>query len=472
VKITSERLPESRVLLEIEVDPERLEKAMNQAYRRVVTRARIPGFRPGKAPRAMVERYLGRETLLQEALDKLVPEVYEEAIEQEGIHPIDQPDLEMPQLDPVVVKATVPVRPTIDLGDYRSLRLDPEPVTLDEHVVDETIEQLQHRYATVEPVDRPVELGDLVRADLKTTADGEVYFDHKDAEFAVTTEDTTNLPGLAEGLVGMTRGEQREFSVDVPEDSAGTTLAGKHVTYEATIHEIKVEHLPELNDEFAGMVGEGFATMEALRAKLYADAQQRAENEAKRGYEQKVLDALVTGATFEYPPVLIEREIDRLIRERTQLGDQRPAFERYLAAIGKTEQEYRDQFREEAAERVRRSLALSHFTEEEGLSATDADVDAEINEMIGDAGESADRIREIFGSESGRDVIERSVITRKAYDRLADIAGGKEVPPKPEKSSEEQTQTPAAESEIKQDSEPEDSSTAEPLPGAATNDKG
>ena len=132
VKITTERLPESRVLLQIEVDPERLEKAMNQAYRRVVTRARIPGFRPGKAPRAMVERYLGRETLLQEALDRLVPEVYDEALKSEGIDAIDQPELEMPQLEPVIVKATIPVRPTIELGEYRAIRIEPETVSVAE----------------------------------------------------------------------------------------------------------------------------------------------------------------------------------------------------------------------------------------------------------------------------------------------------------------------------------------------------
>lgn len=432
MKITSERLPESRVLLEIEVDNERLEKAMNQAYRRVVNKARIPGFRPGKAPRAMVERYLGRETLLNEALDHLVPEVYEEALEQEHIDAIASPELEMPQLDPVIVKATVPIRPSIDLSDYRSIRIETEEPSVDEHVVDNTIEQLQHRYATIEAVDRPIELGDIVRVDLKTTADGEVYFDHKDAEFAVTAEDTANLPGLAEGLVGLSRGDSKEFSVDVPEDATGTTLAGKHLTYEVLIHEIKVEHLPELNDEFAGMVGEGYPTMEALRAKLQSDATERAQTEARRRYEQKALDALVEGGIFEYPSVLVEREIDRVIRESTSFGDQKAALDRYLTAIGKTEAEYRDQFRPDAIERVKRSLALSHFTEEEGITVGSEDVDAEIEKMIGDSGASADQIRQIFGGDSGRDVIERSLITRKAYDRLADIAEGKPVPPKPE----------------------------------------
>jgi trigger factor len=420
------------VLLEIEVDNERLEKAMNQAYRRVVTRARIPGFRPGKAPRSMVERYLGRETLLSEALDRLVPEVYEEALEQEGIDAIDRPELEMPQTDPVIVKATVPVRPKIELGDYRSIRIDPEPVTIDEDTVDQTIDQLRHRYATVEPVDRPVEQGDIVRVDLKTTADGEVYFDHKDAEFAVSAEDTANLPELASGLIGMARGERKSFSVDVPEDATGTTLAGKHVEYEVQIHEIKVEHLPELNDEFAGLVGEGYPTVEALRTKLRSDATERAETEARRRYEQKVLDALVAGTTYEYPAVLVEREIDRAVRENSSFGNDKAALARYLAAIGKTEEEYREQFRADAVERVRRSLALSQFTDEEGIEAGQEDVDAEIEKMAADSGSSADQIRQLFGGESGREVIERSLLTRRAYDRLADIAEGKPVPAKPE----------------------------------------
>jgi trigger factor len=449
VRITSERLPESRVLLEIEVDNERLEKAMNQAYRRVVNRARIPGFRPGKAPRAMVERYLGRETLLSEALDRLVPEVYEEALEQEGIDAIDRPELEMPQTDPVIVKATVPVRPKIDLGDYRSIRIDPEATTVDGNIVDQTIDQLQHRYATVEPVDRPVEQGDIVRVDLKTTADGEVYFDHKDAEFAVTPEDTANLPELASRLIGMSRGDQKSFSVDVPEDATGTTLAGKHVEYEVQIHEIKVEHLPELNDEFAGMVGEGYPTMEALRAKLQTDATERAENEARRRFEQKALDALVAGTTYEYPTVLVEREIDRAVRENSSFGNDHAALHRYLEAIGKTEEEYREGFRGDAVERVKRSLALSQFTDEEGIVAGEEEVNAEIEKMAADSGSSSERIRELFGGDSGREVIERSLLTRRAYERLADIAEGKPVPPKPETepATNEATATELAESE-------------------------
>jgi len=290
---------------------------------------------------------------------------------------------------------------------------------------------LRHRYATVEPVERPVEAGDLVRVDLRTMTDGEVYFGHKDAEFAATQADTANLPGLAEGIVGMSRGEQKTFSVDVPADATGTTLAGKHAEYTALLHEIKVEHLPELNDEFSGMVGEGFPTMEALRSRLYNDAKEKAETEAQRRYEQKVLDAVLEGTTFEFPTVLVEREIDRLVREQNNLADQKQAMQRFLAQIGKTEAEYREQFRETATERVRRSLALSQFTEDEGIEVGADDVTAEIDRMAGDSGTSAEQIRNIFGGESGREVIERSLLTRKAYERMSDIAQGKPVPERP-----------------------------------------
>ncbi len=159
---------------------------------------------------------------------------------------------------------------------------------------------------------------------------------------------------------------------------------------------------------------------------------------------QQVTDALVAGATFEFPAVLVEREIDRMIREQGNMNDSRQAMDRYLATIGKTEEEYRGQFREEATERVKRSLALSQFVEDEGIEVTPEEVEADIERMATDAGLSGDQIREIFGGESGRDVIERSLLTRKAHDRMTEIAEGKELPPRPEKGETAATEAPVA----------------------------
>ncbi|MGH2586730.1 MAG: trigger factor [Dehalococcoidia bacterium] len=172
MKVTVERIPDSQVLLNIEIDPERVESSIDQAYKRLAPRTRIPGFRPGKAPRALVERHYGRDMLLHEALDRLVPLVVKEAIEAESIEIVDQPDLEIASLDPVVVKATVPVRPTVEIGEYRALRVEPEPIVVDPARVDEQLEDLRQRYATVEPVERPVEDGDVVRAVHTSTGSG------------------------------------------------------------------------------------------------------------------------------------------------------------------------------------------------------------------------------------------------------------------------------------------------------------
>jgi trigger factor len=428
VKVTTERLPQSQVRLQIEVEPERLERAMDQAYRRVVHRARIPGFRPGKAPRPMVERYLGRETLLQEALDRLVPEVYEEALKQEGIDAIAQPELEIPQMEPPVLKLTVPVRPSIELGDYRDVRVEPEPVSVDEETIDQTIEQLRHRYATIEPVERPVQLGDLVRADVRVSTEDSTVFEEDDDEFRVMPEMTAGLPGLADGIVGMQRGEEREFIVEVPEDGAQKLLAGKTVTYFVRIHEVKEEKLPELNEEFTSQVGEGFANMEALRQRLRDDARARLEEAARDRDQRKALDALVAGATVEYPPVLLDREVENLLRDRMPPGDQRQAMQRYLSQVGKSEAEMKEELRPAASERLLRSLVLSKFADAEGIEVSPEDVDAEIERMAGEMGGSGSQFRELFGSESGRQALEGSLRTRRAYERLGEIASGAPLP--------------------------------------------
>lgn len=426
VKITAQRLPESRVLIEIEVDPERLERAMNQAYRRVVNRARIPGFRPGKAPRVMVERFLGRDALLHEALDRLVPEVYEEAIKQEGIEPIDQPDLEMPQLEPVIIKATVPVQPVIDLGDYRAIRVEPEEVTVDEAEIDTTIEQLRRRYATIEPVERPAQAGDLVRIDLRAVEGETERFDYKDIEIPLDEEQVgAYLPLLADQIAGMERGQTREVSVDVPEGTGGS-LAGMTITYTIVLHDIKEEKLPELDEEFSQQVGEGFPTMLALRERLRSDARQRLEAEAKGRLEQQALDRLVEGATLEFPSVLIDREVERMLRERTAGGgDPRQAMQRYLARVGKSEDELRAELRPDATERVKRSLALQQLTQDEGLEVDPADVETEIDRMVGESGDAGERVRTLFQGDSGADLIRRTLLTRLAYERLGEVATGK-----------------------------------------------
>ena len=314
MKISTEHLPESQVALQIEVDDERLEKAMASAYRRLAAKTRIPGFRAGKAPRAVLERHLGEHAILHEAIDRLVPQVYREALDQEEIDAIDQAAYDLVTEQPLVVKFTVPVRPSVDLGDYTSLRVPREPVVVEPERVQDGLEALRHRYSTLEPATRPIQWGDIVRADVHATVDETVLVNEDDTEFQLVEERTISLPGFAEALIGREKGAEFEFDLSVPEDAPDERLHGHQAHYRVRIQEVKQEKLAELDDEFARQVGEGFADLAALRSRVEEDLREALEQEAEHRYHDQILEELVERAQIEYPPVLVERETERLLR--------------------------------------------------------------------------------------------------------------------------------------------------------------
>ena len=280
MKVSTQRLPESQVLIEIEVDGKQMERSMDRAYRKLVKRIDVPGFRKGKTPRAMLERHIGRERLLQEAIDLLVPEAYNQALEENEIDAIDQPQIEMTGSEPLSFKATVPVRPTIELGDYKALRVPPEPVDVDEKDVEQSVDELRRRYAVHEPVDRAVAVGDIIRASVRMVVDKREVYKDDDVELHLREGQTIMLEGLVEAIVGAKKGEPLEVGLEMPEDGGGQ-LAGKTVNVSVMVKEIKDEKLPELDDEFAQSVGEGFATLLELRDRLRNDIKERLEAQAE-----------------------------------------------------------------------------------------------------------------------------------------------------------------------------------------------
>lgn len=398
-----------------------MERSLERAYRRLVQRVEIPGFRKGKAPRDMLERHLGRERLVHEALDTLIPEAYSSALDEQQIDPIDQPKLDIVQEEPLVFRATVPVRPTVELGDYRGLRVGRPSVLVDQEDVDAALEDIRRRYALHEPRERPVKVGDVVRADVRGEIDGREVFSDDDFEFTVREGATILLPGFAEGVVGARKGEAKQVTVSTPQGNQ--QLSGKTGTFTVTVKEVKEEKLPEINDDFAREVGEGFASVKALRDHLEAGIRERLEAEAEDRYRDEALDAL-TAATveLEYPPVLIEREIDRLIRDEARSGGMDP--EEYLRRVQKPVEEIRGLLREPAQERVRRSLTLTALAEAEDIRIEPAEVDAEVERIVASSGAQAPQIKQLFDSPGGREAIERSLLTRKTLDRLIEIVSG------------------------------------------------
>jgi trigger factor len=435
MKVSTERIPESQVVLEIEVELERLERSLERAYRRLAQKTAVPGFRKGKTPRHMLERYLGRDAVVQEALGMLIPEAYNQAVEEENVDAIDYPNIEVVQQEPLIFKATVAVRPSVDLGNYREVRVEREPVTVDEERVNEQLEELRYRYAILEPMDRPLQMGDRVRADVRVSVDGREVFSEDDAEFRLRQGVPVLMPGFVEELLGSEKGIERQFSIDLAPDYPQQALAGKTCLCTVLVREIKEEKLPELDDAFAADVGEGFPSLEALRERLESDLRQSAEQEAEARYRDKVVDGVVAVASVEFPPVLVEREAEQLLRERVSssgAGD----IERYLKQVGKAEEELRQELRLQAVERVQGSLVLGKVAEVEAISVGEEDVDAEIERLAASSGPRGDEVRKVFGSAGGREALERSLLTRKTVDRLVVIASGEEASPPAEAAEE------------------------------------
>jgi len=427
VKAKAERIENSQVVLEVEAEPEEVERSLEEAYRHLVKRANVPGFRKGKAPRAMLEHYIGREALLEEALDHLVPRLLSQAIEEEGIEVIAQPEVEITQNDPVIFKATVPISPTVELEDYRSLRIAPEAVDVGEEEIEKVIEQLRSQHALWEPVERAVEFGDLVNIDIKASLDGESILDREDFQYNVIQGFPFPVPGFAEKLEGMEKGESRAFDISFPDDYETSELAGKDYRFEVALRETKGEKLPELDDEFAKSIGEGLETLDALHERVASNLRAIAEERARRSYEEKVVAAVVELAKVEFPPVLVEREVDRIIGEYERgFRERRVSLEEHLRSTMKTTEEFREELRPVAAKRVTESFVLGKVAEEEEIEVGDADIDEEVESMAQDAGESGEEVRRVFNTPQARHALSDVLLTRKTLKRMVEIASGGE----------------------------------------------
>jgi len=425
VKVTNEKTENCQVFLTIEMEPAEVEESLEESYHRLVRKVNIPGFRKGKAPRAILERHIGKESLLEDALNNLLPEACEKAIKEQKIEAIAQPHIEIAQTDPVVFKATVPLLPKVELGDYHHIQVTPEPVELTEDDVNAVIEQLRHQHATWEPVERPVDFDDLVVLDIESNIEDKPFINQKGVQYQVLRDLPFPAPGFAEQLPGVKRNEEKEFKLQFPLDFPRGELAGKEASFKVKITEIKQEKLPELDDEFATGVSPDFKTLDSLREQVTADLKLRAEEKARIDFEERVIEAVVDLTELEYPPILVEQEIDRLLNQRfqrLQRGDQ--GLEEYLRSINKTEEELREELHPLATKRVIRSLVLGRIAEGEKIEVSDSEVDAEIENMIKSTTDNKDELQKFLNTPQPRESIEQLLITRKTRQQLVEIAKG------------------------------------------------
>ncbi len=406
------------MVLNIEVDAEEMESAIKKAYHRLGAKTTVPGFRKGKAPPEMLERYFGREALVEDAVEHLLPEVYDRAIQEQEVDSIAQPQVDVIQIDPLSFKATVPVRPTIELDDYHQVKFEQETVVVTEEEEAEALERIRYMQAPWEPVERPAKSGDLLAIDAEGTVEGEVVINEKEGWYQLSPDLPNALPGFAEQLEGAEKGEERVFTLTLPAEQGES--GGKECSFKVLVNEIKEKKLAEMDDDFAKSLGQGLETLDSVKEKIAADLRSRKEMEAKNNLEEKAIKALVDLARAEFPDIMVQNEIDHLISERERHFGDRHGLEDYLNSLKKTQEEYRNELRPMAERIVLRSLVLQRFAELEGIEVSAADIDAEVEHMMQYA--SDEGVRRLFDSSSARESLGRNLFIRKAIDRLVEIA--------------------------------------------------
>lgn len=485
VTVQTEHLENHTARLTVDVPAERIEKAVRDSARQVAKKARIPGFRPGKAPFNVIVGMFGYDYLLNEALEKIGNDVYKEALEQAQLEPYAPGSLEDVEDQGQKMIFIVPKRPEIDLGDYRAIRVEYEVAEVTDEMVHDAMEDLREQQAVIEDVDRPAAMGDQVEiehfyvgvlededdddeatsgdSDDESTEDAAEDTPSEDAEAAegdaddddaddepaerqlfhqhdwtrVLRDDDKDLfPGFSAELVGAVAGDELEFYLDLPEDYTDETLAGKRLRFEAHIAKVQARTVPEWSDDLAKRIAgeddEETETILQLRMSVREQLESQAKSEADREAAEEALDKLVEGATLSYPEEVVEDYLDEIVEdlEQNMLKPQGFDIDRYLTLVGQTRDEFRATFRANAVRRAERALALGKLVDAEQLLTTDADIDGEISKMIADLGgeERAGQFRQYFDTPHSRMNIANQMTSDRAIGRLLAIAKGEEPP--------------------------------------------
>jgi trigger factor len=432
VKVTTEKLPKSRLALDIELDREQVEKGLDRAARRLSQKVNVPGFRKGKAPRFILENYFGRDALVEEATDDLVNKAFREALDQQQIEPYGPASLDgMPSFDqePYHFRVLVPVAPTTTLPDYRAIRASLEIDEITDQTVERAMDALRDRHVVLrEPEEaRPTQQGDQLTVELESFLDGEPLDDRDESgtvrESTLVMEPDRLVSGLYEGLLGIQPDETREIAVQMPDDHANEKVAGKEVQFTIKLLRIQERLLPDWEElpvleEFEG-------TLDELRAKTRKELEETARESAERKTTDAFIKQLVEQSAYDIPDALIDREADELLhRQGHEFERYGITLEQMLQYRGKTHDEAVDELKPQAEERLKTTLALREVMRAEGLEVDEAEVDAEVEQMLDTyEEEQRERARTLLSTQL-RPTVASSVLDKKLRERLVLIAIG------------------------------------------------
>ena len=431
INVNTEPAGTRLVRLTVEIPEEQVQQEMRRTAKRISRQINIPGFRRGKAPYNVILQRFGEETIRRETADELIEQAYRMALKQEEIIPYAPASLVDSELTPMRFVFTVPLPPVVELGDYRSLRIKPPTVRVSKKEVQEVLERLRVENAVLEPVeDRGAQPGDVVVIDVEGRAeDGQIFLKDAEVQVLLDPESEYPAPGFHQALEGMTVGEERTFRLKMPDGKPSEEA-------EFTVRLVRLfdRILPEIDDDLARTVGD-YDNLKELQKEVKERIRRQKREEAEKEYAEQVLQAVVEQARIEYPPDALEEELDKLVEQfgRQVEREVRMRLADYLRAVGKSEEELREELRPQAEERLKRSLVLAEVVQAEGIEVSDEELEQRIAEISQAWGDEADKVRERLRREDNRRILLNNLLVEKVIDRLTAIARGEKVPDTTEK---------------------------------------
>jgi len=426
-EVKKEVLDTHEALLTVEIEEPAVQDSMQKAAKKIAREVLIPGFRQGKAPYNKVVRYVGENAVRQEAADLLIQDLYTQIIEKAEVAPYSSGELDNLQLEPMVVKIRIPLEPTVDLGDYQSLRHEWQDAAVSDEEMDGILQQIRDEHAVLEAAERPAQSGDEVHIDVVGTVDGdEVIVKENDVAVVLNPDVPFLAPGFVESLVGMSVDEEKSFKLTLPDTIENESLRGVEVDFAVTVGEVYARLLPDLDDALASTVGP-FETLDDLKADIHKSFMAHKEQTAKSTYQNAMLGKLVQQATIHYPPVMLNEALDDIVAETGEHleHDHQMSLEDALRLEGRTMESFREQMQSQADERVRRTLVMREFANRENIAVDDDELVEGYNQLLVSSGvENSEMMGNLqLDSDLGHR-LRNSLTVQKLMDRLVQIGRG------------------------------------------------
>ena len=421
----------NEVKLEITIEAEKFENAIKKVYFQNAKYFNIPGFRKGKAPQAIVEKYYGKEIFYEDAFNDIASEEYEKAVEESKLEVVSRPKIDIVNMEKgqdVVFTAVVSTKPEVELGKYKGIEIEKIEYNVEDSDVESNLKQMQEKNARVTSVETPVENGNIAVIDFEGFVDGKAFEGGKGENYSLEIGSGSFIPGFEDQVIGMKIDDEKDVNVRFPEDYFSKDLAGKDATFKVKVHEIKKKDLPELDDEFAKDVSE-FDTLEELKNSIKQRLINENAQKAKYEKEDAVMKAVTSEMKADIPEGMVEVEIDNMVKDMEQrMSYQGLKLEQYLKMLNKTEADFRKEFEPQAIEAIKSRLALEAIIKNEKIEASEREVKDKLEEMAKNYGKTAEELEK---NDNIKEYIKQGIENEKAIEFL--VQNAKEVAKKKEK---------------------------------------